>query len=375
MAISGQPESGGVKVILWVTFLYTISITMTSDNPGTIHSGEILRKSQCQSQETQLVKDISACLQQHNYQNIKSVSGTRSCWQRDNQKIVVSLVDDLWDCAVDKSLDTPYLFDGDTMVITDNHLNCPSVYKIYNPPCSFYGIYSYTPENQDWTPDRDYTFAVNRLDFKRMRVLLQLYQNIGFDSGYVSFNCGIGGMHVPHDSIRRQAFVNESVLYSVTDQERNAFLKLANHVPIKNHTLEHDIAYNQSWTNIIVETYSSDNVISVSEKIFRCLVTPVPWIAYSGRYTVAKLRELGFDVLNDVVDHSYDQLLESQLKMPKFADSAKKTIARAKSLPWLQVKARCQMAAGHNQKLLAEFSRTWNENQSAWLQQLGRDIS
>jgi hypothetical protein len=347
---------------------------MTTDEPGVIHSGEIWRKSQCELQEKQLVNNIYACLQQHNYQNINPVSASRSCWQRGDQKIVVSLVDDLWDCAADKSQDTPYLFDRDTTVITDNFLNCPSLYKIYRAPQSFYGIYSYTPDNLNWEPDRDYTFAINHMDFKRMQVLLQLYQNIGFDSGYVSFNCQIGGKRVAPEEVRRQAFVDESVLHSATDQERNAFLTLANQMPIKNHTLEHDMTYSQSWTNIIVETYSSDNVISISEKIFRCLVTPVPWVAYSGRYTVAKLRELGFDVLDDIVDHSYDRLLEAQYKIPNFINSAKKTIVQVKSLPWSQVKSRCQAAAFHNQTLLAELSRIWNENQSMWLQQLSRDI-
>jgi len=115
-------------------------------------------------------------------------------------------------------------------------------------------------------------------------------------------------------------------------------------------------------------------VISTSEKIFRCLVTPVPWIAYAGRYTIAKLRELGFDVMDDIVDHSYDRLLEVQHKMPKLADSAKKTIAYAKNIPWSQVKSRCQAAAFHNQILLEEFSRIWAENQLVWLHQLSRDI-
>jgi hypothetical protein len=58
--------------------------------------------------------------------------------------------------------------------------------------------------------------------------------------------------------------------------------------------------------------------------------------------------------------------------MPKFADSAKKTIAQVKSLPWLQVKSRCQAAAFHNQTLLAELSRIWQENRKVWLQQLGQ---
>jgi len=287
---------------------------------------------------------------------------------------VVSLVDDLWDCANDRFQDTPYLFDCDTTVITDNFLNCPSVYRIYRAPPSFYGIYSYTPDNQEWTPNRDYTFAINRQDYKRMQVLLQLHQDLGLDLGYVNFNCQIGGERLAPADVRREAFVNEAMAHSGSTQERNAFLKLANQVPIKNHDLEHDSVYNQSWLNIMVETYSSDNVISLSEKTFRCLVTPVPWITYSGRYTIAKLRELGFDVLDDLVDHSYDRLLETQHKIPNFVISAKKTIAHIKNIPWAQAKSRCQAAAFHNQNLLADLSRIWQDNRDVWLQQLGRDI-
>jgi len=347
---------------------------MTTDAPGVIHNGEIWLKSQCWPQERQLAFDIHKCLQQHRYQNINTVSNTRSIWQRGDQKIVVSLVDDFWDCAADRSQDTPYLFDRDTMVITDNFLNCPSVYRIYRVPQSFYGIYSYTPDNLNWEPDRDYTFAINRMDFKRMRVLLQLHQNIGFDLGYVSFNCQIGGKRVAPEQDRKQAFIDEAVAHSADNQERNMFLTLANQMPIRNHTLEHDVAYNQSWLSIVVETYSSDNVISLSEKIFRCLVTPVPWVAYAGRYTIAKLRELGFDVMDDIVDHSYDRLLEAQHKMSNFTGCAQKTISHVKNLPWLQVRSRCQAAAFHNQWWLAELSRVWQENQSAWLQKLSRDI-
>lgn len=346
---------------------------MTIDTPGIIHGGEIHRHSQCIEHEKQLADNIYACLQQHNYQKINPVSHTRSIWQRDKQKIVVSLVDDLWDCATDRSQDTPYLFDRATTVITDNFLNCPSVYKIYHVPQSFYGIYSYTPDNKDWTPTRDYTFAVNRLDFKRMQVLLGLYQKLGFEAGHVSFNCW-AGRHIVTPEQHRQAFVEQANTHSGNQKEKTEFLELSNLMPIKNHTLDHDMTYSQSWVNVIVETYSSDNVISMSEKIFRCLVTPAPWIAFVGRYTIAKLRELGFDVMDDIVDHKYDQLFETQNKMAIFVDSAKETIAQVKSLPWSQVKLRCQIAAVHNQTLLANLANEWQAAQHTWLQQLGQDI-
>jgi hypothetical protein len=347
---------------------------MTTDEPGVIHNGEIWLKSQCSTKEKQLIESISACLQQHNYQKITIVTYTKSVWQRKDQKIVISLVDDLWDCAADRSLDTPYLFDSNTMVITDNHLNCPSVYRMRPTPLSFYGIYSYVPSNQSWCPDRDYTFAVNRLDYKRMDMLLQLHRTLGLDTGYVNFNCNIGGKHVASEQARRQAFLEQAQTHAGTAAEQDAFVNLAHLVPIKNHTLEHDQMYTLGWLNIIVETYSSDNVISFSEKIFRCLVTPVPWVMYAGRYAIAKLRELGFDVMDDLVDHSYDCLMEAQHKMSYFATSAQKTIATLKTQDWEQIKSRAQVAAFHNQTLLSDLSRIWYENQSAWLQQLSQDI-
>ena len=123
-----------------------------------------------------------------------------------------------------------------------------------------------------------------------------------------------------------------------------------------------------------METYSSDNIISFSEKIFRCLVTPVPWIAYAGRYSIAKLQQLGFDVMPDLINHNYDPVFEAQNKMSCFVGCAQENIARLQSLPWAQVKSRCEVAAFHNQTLLSELARIWTINRSLWLQNLSRDI-
>jgi hypothetical protein len=209
-------------------------------------------------------------------------------------------------------------------------------------------------------PDRDYTFAVNRIDFKRMRLLANLYQYLGIDSGHVNFNCVLG-----RDTDPKKNFLDQ--LIHATDQEQPMLVKLAQSMPLKNYDFDHDQTYIRSWLNIIMETYSSDNVVSISEKIFRCLVTPAPWIAYSGRYTIARLRSLGFDVLDNVVEHSYDQLMEAHHKMSGFVDTARATITALKTHDRSQLAARCQAAATHNQQLLAEMKRTWTTDFEAWL--------
>lgn len=330
-----------------------------------MHSNEIWQASQCLEQEEAAVGMIHTRLSELGYQNINVVSHTRSIWQRGDRHVIVSLVDDAWDCAQDRSQDTPYLFDADTTVITDNWINTPTVYQVACVPNSFYGIYSYVPDNQTWQPDRDYAFGVNRLEFKRMRILAQLYHAMGVDQGYVNFNCEVN-MRLNHSASQlQQNFLN--LLELANPEELPVFHQLANIMPLKNYSIEHDEIYTRSWLNIAVETYSSDNVVALSEKVFRCLVTPVPWIAYSGRYTVARLRALGFDVLDDVVDHQYDRLIEAHHKIPVFVDAAIATIKMLKQHNWTELSQRCAAAAAHNQQLLAKMKSAWPADFDCWL--------
>lgn len=325
-----------------------------------MHSNETWQSSQCLEREEAAVGAIVQRLAQSGYQNTHIVSHTRSIWQRGPHKIVVSLVDDAWDCAVDRAKDTPYLFNSDTQVITDNWINTPTVYTVLRLPDSFYGIYSYVPVDLTWTPSRDYTFAVNRIDFKRMRILLNLSQCLGVDGGHVNFNCVLGRHTDPKSNFQNH------LIYADKD-ELSSLKKLAESMPLKNYDIDHDRTYVSSWLNIAVETYSSDNVIALSEKIFRCLVTPVPWIVFAGRYTIARLRSLGFDVLDDYVDHRYDRLSEAQNKISIFVDVARDTIDALKHQDWLALQARCQAAATFNQQLLAKMSLCWPADFEAWL--------
>jgi len=325
-----------------------------------MHSNEIWQASHCLELEESAVGMIYSHLTELGYQTTTVVSHTRSHWQRGHRRVVVSLVDDAWDCAEDKSQDTPYLFDTDTTVITDNWINTPTVYNVAKLPNSFYGIYSYQPAVQTWQPDRDYTFAVNRIDFKRMRILLNLYQQLKFDRGYVNFNCAQGRNTDPQHNFH-------ALLAHASFEELPVFHRLADMMPVKNYSIDHDQTYTSSWLNIIAETYSSDNVVALSEKIFRCLVTPVPWIAYSGRYTIARLRALGFDVLDDVVDHRYDRLIEAHHKIPVFADTANTTIDALKQHDWTMLSQRCAAAAAHNQQQLTTMKSAWTTDFAEWL--------
>ena len=325
-----------------------------------IHHGEVWKKSQCLEHEVDTNVKICNYLIEQGYQKTQQFTASRSAWQHRRHQVIVSLVDDFWLCSNNHTQDTPYLFDKDTTVITDSWVNAPTIYQIAKLPDSFFGIYYYTPNNTIWKPDRDFTYAVNRVDFRRMRILLNLYQVFDFDCGYVNFNC-VQGQQLP----LKQNFTDQFI--HANQKELPTLQKLSELMPIKNYSIEHDQTYLRSWLNIIVETYSSDNVISLSEKIFRCLVTPAPWIAYSGKYTIARLKSLGFDVLDDVVNHNYDKLIEAHHKISWFIDSAQATIQSLKNQDWKKLQQRCEDAAVHNQQQLAKMKSAWPADFDVWL--------
>jgi hypothetical protein len=122
---------------------------------------------------------------------------------------------------------------------------------------------------------------------------------------------------------------------------------------------------------MIVETYSGKNTIAISEKIFRALVTPVQWTVYAGKYTVAYLKSLGFDVMDDIMDHRYDQLdIESndRGKLVEFVWIGISTAEQLKTMPRDQLIQRCQQAAAHNQALLLHMRQQWPADFVTWWQ-------
>jgi hypothetical protein len=121
-----------------------------------------------------------------------------------------------------------------------------------------------------------------------------------------------------------------------------------------------------------METYSSDTVVALSEKIFRALVTPAPWLVYSGKYTVSYLEKLGFDVYCDLIDHRYDRIIENKTaaygdKMVEYIFVGSEKAHEFSERNFEYLKARCQNAAQHNQERLQQMRESWPGDFAAWL--------
>jgi hypothetical protein len=340
------------------------------NDPLGIYQGEIWTQSQCLQQEHSTHEKITSHLSALGYTQTES----NRIWKKGTQTSVVCLVDDIFSCGQDFSQDLPYLFDRNTRVITDNYLTCPSQYQVINLPDSFFGIYSYVPAEQIWNPTKDFVFSVNRIDDKRLKLMLELTRSATIDQGYVNFNCQIASRRETDPAILKNQFQQQWAQID-TQEMINRYKPQYNHLeslmPFLNHNLDFETLQLSGILNIIIETYSSDNNIALSEKIFRALVTPAPWTVFSGRYTVAYLEKLGFDTMRDIIDHShYDRLKETENKINIFIWKSLDIIKNLKSQNFETLQHRCQQAASHNQTLLTQMSQQWPDKFERWLTNL-----
>lgn len=326
-----------------------------------IHATEVWKKTACLNKEDQANDLIFTLLEQQGY----SKTDHHRIFKRDNKTVIVSLVDDFRSCSTDYDIDLPYLFDRNTTVITDNRVTCPAIFSIINLPTSFFGIYSYAPDEQFWQPERNFAFQVNRIDARRFKLMIDLAWRTRLDSGYINFNCE--DRDHPEFTVE-QCFVQHWSALGAEDQKyQSAADKLSSLMPFKNYNLEFDQVPFRVWVNLVVETYSSDDTIAISEKLFRALVTPAPWTVYSGRYTVAYLESLGFDCMSDIVDHNrYDRLKEVENKLNIFNFESLEIVDHLKSLGVDAVRNRCMQASKTNQQLLQTFQSCWPDDLSKW---------
>jgi len=260
-------------------------------------------------------------------------------------------------------------------------------------PDSYFGIYSYQPELTAWTPNRRFNFSVNRLDAKRLILFLELTTRatkpdpdpmhkdwpvlLDLDRDLVNFNCWAWASTNDSPEAFQQSFTKEFhyIPKNLQTVYRKTFEQMTPLMPYRNHDYSVEQAHVHAWLNMVIETYSSDTCIALSEKTFRALVTPVPFMVYAGRYTTARLTQMGFDLMPDLVNHRADFNLEKQTgefgdRLVDFVRDGDESVAAIKTQSFEQTKQRCQQAANHNQQLLAKMKSAWAVDFAQWWPQV-----
>ena len=320
------------------------------------YQSEIFVKSRCLDHEYAFIEDLRSVLGQAGYH---SVDARRFIWQQGNRRVWIAMVDDIESISPDYHEDFLSTLTHDDTVITDNWISRPVRAQVLLVPTSWFGIYSYIPKHTADTPDRDYGMAINRIDSVRATILLEMQQwrHLSGVQGYVNFNCAD---HSLEQNLQRKRELWDRAVEDIRTWHEGRYDRAINDIrtliPFRNHDLDIDEVMQRSMLNMVVETYSSDYTVAVSEKIFRALVTPRPWTVFGGIWTVQRLEQLGFDCLRDVIDHKTASLKSNQGKIQEYVRNA---ADHWKQLVWSEIQDRCAQAALHNQQRLAEMRQQW----------------
>lgn len=174
-------------------------------------------------------------------------------------------------------------------------------------PKSIYGIYHMPNAQSRWhrNIERNFNCFINRNDPARQGWFYLLYNRGLLDQSYSSFSC-----------------VSRSELSTLSDQEYfdkihqdtlssfdNIYDDIKKIVPFKNFKETGNLCDTIMATkfSIVIETYfERTDAITFSEKTFRALQTPRPWLLFHATNSIKILKELGFYVYDDFIDHSYD---------------------------------------------------------------------
>lgn len=212
---------------------------------------------------------------------------------------------------------------------------------------------------QDQTPKWGYNCFMNRISGDRSIVFYELIRRNILQHGLVSFNCFMPGDNRYDDldhTEKNYDWQYESADLGRYNKEHEIGRSLIPYNNIEPAGLELEQCIFDSNVSLSLETYISDDHIVFSEKIFRSMQLPRPWLLYCSPTTIQYLRQQGFDVLDDYVDHEYDLITEHFDRLHKILDQLETFIDRKYSD---KDYARFNQAAIHNQNLLLTFEKAW----------------
>jgi hypothetical protein len=219
---------------------------------------------------------------------------------------------------------------------------------------------NFLPEADDQVIIKDFNCFISRMDPMRQSWFYQLIRRGLLDQGFVSFNMHIDRIPALAGMTQSQAFEKQfqdgMTIFAPEHEIARAI------VPYRNFDVELDLnkVILQSKFSIVIETYFDNNdIITYTEKIFRAMCLPRPWVLYSARHGVKYLREQGYDTLDDLVDHAqYDDLESCIDRQVAILNMAKELC----SFDVEQHRTRLVQASNHNlaqiEKLNKNFGNT-----------------
>jgi hypothetical protein len=220
------------------------------------------------------------------------------------------------------SIDQSWFSETGPIIILSNQqpaVKLPDNVKVFSMGNWWYGFYHIDKAPMERHIERDFCCFMNRIDVLRQNLFYEFYQNNLLDRGYVSMNLFF---HHPNQPNSLEAGRDRFEVF------HNGFLKSYDHlkdkvqdlVPFKNFQDPKNLVEVVIKTkfNIVLESYfERPDSLTFSEKTWRAVQLPRPWLLFHCTGSVQHLRNMGIDVFDDFVDHSYDTIDTADKAWPR----------------------------------------------------------
>ena len=238
-------------------------------------------------------------------------------------------------------------------IVTDNIL--PIDYIQLSP--EFWGVYSYQSDYINRIPTKLFNCFMHRACSRRQTWFYEFVRKNLLDHGSVSFLLD-HRVHKCSTIIEKQELFERIYKEECGEDFIVEHNQIKSQVPYRNFDGDLDQTIVDSKISIVIETYFMGKAIAFSEKIFRALQLPRPMLMYNVPNSVSALRDIGFDMYDDIVNHEYDNIDHPENRMAKILsilEDFKNFNYNNDTLIDFEQRAQC------NRNLLTLFREKWPE--------------
>lgn len=259
---------------------------------------------------------------------------------------------------------TPLLVDAVDVTQTWSKLVTDNIVELNHIPLypEYWGTYSYQPDYVDQAPTKLFNCFMNRICTTRQSWFYQFVRRNLLWHGNVSFL-----LDSRNPPTGKELYEANFQGYEIFEAEHNL---MRNRVPFINFAGDLDQAIVDSQFSVVIETYFDwPGTIAFSEKVFRALQLPRPIMLYSMPGSIATLRKYGFELFDDIVDHSYDlepdQIKRQVMILDQLCEWRDRPFSKENLIDFEQ---RTQ----HNRNLLQDLRARWPDKLSKALEAINK---
>lgn len=234
--------------------------------------------------------------------------------------------------------------DPDATIVTDNHPLTSVAGKMMSLLPELWHIWRFDPVYRDCT-SQGYNCFMNRVRGDRNEVFYELIRRNLLHKGAVSYN-------ITQEELNNQ--YQSAQMFDYEDEHTVALDLVPYNVVDVFGSLEQVIM--KTNVSLILETFINEDHVVFSEKLFRALQLPRPWMLFCSPHSVELLKSYGFDVLDDYVDHGYDDELNRGNRINMLLDQLN---IFADRLYTRRDYERFEVAAATNKQLLDGYTKRW----------------